>query len=352
MMDISESILIKALRREPTTRTPIWLMRQAGRYLPEYRQIRQRAGSFMNLCKTPELACEVALQPLRRYRLDAAILFSDILTIPDAMGLGLYFKEGEGPCFTHPLNDLHSIQQLPTHDILEKLEYVFTTTRLIRQAMPENLPLIGFAGSPWTLACYMMEGRSSREFKAMRMLTYKSSQCAILLLSKLTQLIIQYLQAQVSAGANILMLFDTWGGLLPYQQYLQFSLEWMQQIVQALQHEFPTIPIILFTKGSGHWLEAIADTGCDAISLDCQTSLTVARQQVGDRVALQGNIDPLLLHCADFSLIREAVVSTLNAYGPGSGHIMNLGHGITPDILPEHIEFLVETVHALSHNNC
>lgn len=347
MIDLSESILIRSLQNKPVTRTPVWFMRQAGRYLPEYRRVREKAGDFLSLCKNPELACEVTLQPLRRFALDAAILFSDILTIPDAMGLGLHFIEGEGPRFTQSLRTLSEVEALPKLTSLENLTYVMDAARLIRQEMPANIPLIGFAGSPWTLACYMIEGGSSRDFKHVLRFMYQEPQALENLLKKLSVLVTAYLYEQVKAGVNALMIFDTWGGILTTPSYRRFSLHYMQVVVQQLKEHFPHIPVILFTKGGGQWLNALANTGCDALSLDWTVDLGVARAQVGNKVALQGNLDPTILLTSP-ACIRQEVAQVLSAYGRGPGHIFNLGHGITPDVPPEHVAAMVEAVHELS----
>lgn len=344
----SESLFIRALQRKAVPRTPVWFMRQAGRYLPEYRKVRAQAGDFLNLCKNPELACEVTLQPLRRYALDAAILFSDILTIPDAMGLGLYFAEGEGPCFQHPVRTLESIDALRVPNAAEDLAYVMNTARLIRQEMPSHLPLIGFAGSPWTLACYMVEGGSSRDFKQLMRLLYNEPTACHLLLAKLADAVSSYLEEQVKAGVNALMIFDTWGGILTPQCYQDFSLHYMTQIVQQLKSKYPHIPIILFTKGGGQWLQLMANSGCDALGLDWTMDLAKARSQVGEQVALQGNLDPSVL-LSNPDCIRQQVQAVLAAYGSGaSGHVFNLGHGITPDVPPEHVEVMINAVHEFS----
>lgn len=347
MVDVNESLLLRALRREPVLRTPVWLMRQAGRYLPEYRQVRARAGDFMSLCKNKELACEVTLQPLRRFDLDAAILFSDILTIPDAMGLGLYFSEGEGPCFQHPLHSVRSIERLNASDVLDRLGYVMEAVRYIRRELPAGLPLIGFSGSPWTLACYMVEGKSSPDFKRMRDLIRTEPEVAGLLLDKLTFSVIDYLKAQADAGANALMIFDTWGGLLDTPDYQHFSLSGMRAIVAELKRSFPDVPVILFTKGSDAWLEDMAASGCAALGLDWTCDLGRARQRVGNQVALQGNLDPAIL-LTNEKTIRSDVKRVLAAYGHGSGHVFNLGHGITPNVPPEHVSSLVEAVREYS----
>lgn len=347
MSCLYDSLFLRALRREPVTRTPLWLMRQAGRYLPEYRKTRAKAGDFLSLCKNTPLACEVTLQPLRRYALDAAILFSDILTIPDAMGLGLYFAEGEGPCFERPLHSIAAIDALPIPVMKDDLSYVMDAVRLIRREMPANLPLIGFSGSPWTLACYMVEGRSNPGFKRMMALIESMPTAAFLLLEKLSLAVTDYLSQQVIAGANVLMMFDTWGGLLSTEAYQQFSLPFMAIIVRHLKEIHPDVPIILFTKGGGRWLPQMAATGCDALGLDWTCDLKDARKQVGDKVALQGNLEPAIL-LRDATSIRHHVKQVLSSYGTGSGHIFNLGHGITPDVPPEHVAIMVDAVHEFS----
>lgn len=346
MSNVSESVFMRALKRKAVPRTPVWIMRQAGRYLPEYRKIREQAGDFLSLCKNPDLACEVTLQPLRRFSLDAAILFSDILTIPDAMGLGLSFLEGEGPRFQFPLQTVQSIEQLaiPDEDVLR---YVMDAARLIRREMPQDLPLIGFAGSPWTLACYMVEGGSSRDFKTILQLIYLEPKAAHVLLRKLTQAIFSYLEGQIQAGVNALMVFDTWGGILTSMHYQHFSLNYMAEIVEQLKYRYPDIPIILFTKGGGQWLNQMARTGCDALSLDWTCDLKAARLQLGEQVALQGNLDPRVL-LTNPECIRNEVQHVLAAFGPGEGHIFNLGHGITPDVPPEHVAAMVQAVRDLS----
>ena len=347
MSDLSESLLLRALRRQPVPRTPIWLMRQAGRYLPEYRMTRARAGSFLNLCKSKELACEVTLQPLQRYALDAAILFSDILTIPDAMGLGFTLVEGEGPRFNYPVRNRAAIEALSIPKPTDELSYVIDAVRLIRQELPAGIPLIGFAGSPWTMACYMVEGESSREFKRALSMMYLEPQAMQILLQKLTTAVIEYLSAQATAGASVLMVFDTWGGILSTHHYQQYSLAFMRDIVHALQLKHPDVPIILFTKGGGQWLPALANTGCQALGLDWTCDLGVARQQVGHQVALQGNLDPTVLLSSP-DCIRAEVKRILAEFGTGSGLVFNLGHGITPDIPVEHVKVLVDAVHELS----
>lgn len=347
MIDCSQSLLIRGLQKKLIDRTPVWMMRQAGRYLPEYRRTRAMAGDFLSLCKNPELACEVTLQPLRRFAFDAAILFSDILTIPDAMGCGLHFMDGEGPRFTNPVQSLQAIEALRIPSAKEELAYVMDAVRLIRREMPLDLPLIGFSGSPWTLACYMVEGGSSREFKRILRLMYDEPIAAHQLLSKLTESVCDYLDEQIRAGVNVVMLFDTWGGILSTRNYEQFSLNYLQIVVQFLKLKHPTIPVILFTKGGGKWLQQQANTGCDALGLDWTIELSVARAEVGSRVALQGNLDPSVLLSSPQS-IRAHVLQVLESYGPGSGHVFNLGHGITPDVLPEHVAVMVDAVREFS----
>lgn len=344
--------LIKALLRQPVDRTPIWLMRQAGRYLPEYRKIRAQAGDFLSLCKNPELACEVTLQPLRRFDLDAAIIFSDILTIPDAMQLGLYFSSGEGPCFKNPAQTRKIIENLPIPDPEDDLGYVMQAIRLSKQALQNKIPLIGFAGSPWTIACYMVEGGPSKTYSIIKKMLYDDQQTMQLLLQKLSDSIILYLNAQIAAGADVIMLFDSWGGILTPDAYENFSLHYMRLILQKLnlRRGNQVIPTILFTKNGGNWLNVIADSGCNAIGLDWTIDIGQARQQVGNKVALQGNLDPAIMTTRPDNII-SAAQTILNKYGTHNGHIFNLGHGITPNVPPEHVEILVETVHANSFKN-
>lgn len=348
MNDVMQSVFIRSLKRQPVDRTPVWIMRQAGRYLPEYRQTRAQAGSFLSLCKNAELACEVTLQPLRRYALDAAILFSDILTIPDAMGLGLSFVEGEGPCFANPIRNTAMIANLEIPKPAD-LSYVMNAVRLIRQELPRDLPLIGFSGSPWTLACYMIEGQSSRDFKQTLSLMYNEPAAMHDLLDKLARTVAAYLDEQVRAGANALMIFDTWGGILTSGNFQRFSCDYLAKIVSILKEKHPDIPVTLFTKGGGQWLHQLASSGCDALGVDWTCDLARARREVGALVALQGNLDPTVLLVAKPSCIREQVQQVLDAYGHGlSGHVFNLGHGITPDISPEHVKVMIDAVHELS----
>ncbi len=342
-------VFIDALLRRPVPRTPVWFMRQAGRYLPEYRNVREQAGSFMNLCTNPELACEVTLQPLRRFRLDAAILFSDILTIPDAMGLGLSFAEGEGPRFARPVRSEADIDRLPPIDPEADLDYVMAAVRLIRRELDGAVPLIGFSGSPWTLAVYMVEGGGSRDFRRVKTLLYDRPDLMRRLLDKLAVAVADYLNAQIAAGAQAVMLFDTWGGVLPAEDYRDFALAAARRVRERLRLGAgeARVPAILFTKGGGQWLEWQADAGFDALGLDWTCDIGQARRRVGGRVALQGNLDPIALY-ADPDTIRDRVARILESYGPGSGHIFNLGHGILPDVNPDHVTAMVEAVHELS----
>ncbi len=349
MQPLQNDRLLKALLREPVDVTPVWMMRQAGRYLPEYRKVRTQAGSFMDLCTNPELACEVTLQPVERFPLDAAILFSDILTIPDAMGLGLYFEEGEGPRFSNPVRSEADVNALPVPDPEDELRYVMDAVRLIRRVLDNRLPLIGFSGSPWTLATYMVEGASTKTFSRVKAMLYNEPLVLHRLLDTLAQSVTAYLNAQIAAGAQTVMIFDTWGGVLTPPDYAEFSLQYMQQIVSGLVREAEgrKVPVILFTKGGCQWLEAMADTGCDALGIDWSTDLAAARRRVGNRVALQGNLDPAVLYSAP-DIIRDKVAGVLEAFGEGPGHIFNLGHGINPDVDPEHAGVLVNAVHELS----
>ena len=341
--------LLRALLRQPVDRTPVWLMRQAGRYLPEYRATRARAGSFMTLCQTPELACEVTLQPLERFPLDAAILFSDILTIPDAMGLGLSFNEGEGPQFARPLRSAADIARLAVPDPEVELRYVMDAVRLIRRELAGRVPLIGFAGSPWTLATYMVEGGSSKDYARIKSLLYNQPDALHLLLDVTARAVIAYLNAQAAAGAQVLMVFDTWGGLLAPRAFREFSLAYMARIVAGLTRaaEGRPVPVILFTKGGGAWLEDIAATGCDGVGVDWTVDLGEARRRVGDRVALQGNLDPAALYATP-DHIRQQVAQVLADFGSGPGHVFNLGHGIQPGVEPDAVRALVQAVHELS----
>lgn len=341
--------LLRALRRQKTDCTPVWIMRQAGRYLPEYRKTRA-GGDFMRLCKTPALACEVTLQPLRRYALDAAILFSDILTIPDAMGLGLSFSDGVGPKFAKRLQTKTDIDALPAIDA-GALRYVLDAVALIRReldAMDDGVPLIGFSGSPWTLAAYMVEGGASKDFRRARALLHADPQSAHRLLDKLARAVADCLAAQAAAGAQALMIFDTWGGLLSTPGYAEFSLRYLRAIVAELKSAAGDgVPVILFTKGGGNWLEDLAATGCDAVGLDWSVPIGAARRRIGGRVALQGNLDPAALYASP-SKIEAEVARIIEEFGPGPGHIFNLGHGIYPDTDPARVAYLVDAVHRQS----
>ena len=349
MQKLQNDRLIRALLRQPVDITPVWMMRQAGRYLPEYLKVRKQAGSFMNLCTNPELACEVTMQPLERFPLDAAILFSDILTIPDAMGLGLYFEEGEGPRFKKPLRTAADVNALSVPDPETELRYVMDAVRLIRKTLDNRLPLIGFSGSPWTLATYMVEGSSTKTFSRIKGMLYSEPRLLHQLLDTIAASVSSYLNAQIAAGAQAVMIFDTWGGVLTPDDYRNFSLQYMQKIIASLTREADDqqVPVVLFTKGGCQWLELMADTGADALGLDWSTDLAMARKRVGDRVALQGNLDPAVLYATP-EVIREQVGHVLAQFGQGSGHVFNLGHGITPDVAPENAGALVEAVHELS----
>ncbi|MCF6235422.1 MAG: uroporphyrinogen decarboxylase [Gammaproteobacteria bacterium] len=340
---------LRALLREPVDATPLWVMRQAGRYLPEYREARARAGSFMDLCTNPDLACEVTLQPLKRFDLDAAILFSDILTIPDAMGLGLYFAEGEGPRFKKTIQCAADIDALGVLDPEVELRYVMDAVRVIRRELNGEIPLIGFSGSPWTLATYMVEGGTTKDFGKVKGMMFSSPKEMHRLLDILAKSVVSYLNAQIAAGAQSVMVFDTWGGVLSPRDYEEFSLRYMDQIVKGLTRENDgrRVPVTLFTKGGGAWLEAIADTGCDAVGLDWTINIGDARKRIGDRVALQGNMDPSILYASPMRIEKE-VGTILSSYGQGSGHVFNLGHGIHQKINPDHVKILVDAVHAQS----
>ncbi len=338
---------LRALLREPTDYTPLWLMRQAGRYLPEYCETRKRAGSFLNLCKSPSLACEVTLQPLARYDLDAAILFSDILTVPDAMGLGLYFADGEGPKFERPLREEWAINDLTAPDPWDHLRYVMDAVVEIRRALNGSVPLIGFSGSPFTLACYMVEGGGSDDFRTVKTMLYSRPDLLHKILAVNAEAVTAYLNAQIESGAQAVQIFDTWGGALSHAAYREFSLAYMQRVIAGLKktHGGERIPCIVFTKGGGQWLEAIAESGCDAVGLDWTTDLGEARRRVGDRVALQGNFDPVALFASPEAVAKEAT-RILDSFGGGNtGHAFNLGHGINQHTPPENVAVLVDAVH-------
>jgi uroporphyrinogen decarboxylase len=346
---LKNDILIRALLRQPTPYTPVWIMRQAGRYLPEYNATRARAGSFLALAKSPDLATEVTLQPLERFPLDAAIVFSDILTIPDAMGLGLTFAEGEGPRLARPLREEREIRKLAAPDPYEHLGYVLDTVRQTRAALNDRVPLIGFCGSPYTLACYMVEGGGSSDFRTVKTMLYARPELLHHILQVNCRAATAYLNAQIEAGAQVVMIFDTWGGMLGAREYREFSLSYMQRIVEGLrrEHDGARIPTILFTKGGGGWLDAIAASGCDAVGVDWTVDLGAARDHVGQRVCLQGNLDPAVL-LAGAPAVRAGAAAVLAAYGKGGGHVFNLGHGVTPLTPPEAVATLVEAVHELS----
>ncbi len=362
---LNEHRLVRALLRKPVDRTPIWIMRQAGRYLPEYRVIRSKVKDFLKLCKTPELACQITLQPLERFPLDAAIIFSDILTIPDAFGLELAFLEGEGPYFQRPICTLEDVEKLPTIDPEIELRYVMDAIRMTKRALKDRVPLIGFAGSPWTIATYMVEGKISKNFTKIKKLMVSEPMILHRLLTHLSTTIVSYLKAQVMAGAEVLMIFDTWGGVLSCADYLDFSLSYMQEIVANLNFELERenaafavpssgggqvikkVPIILFTKNVGQNLEALSETGCDAVGIDWTLPLDKARSLVGHKVALQGNLDPAVLY-ADPDFIQRSVQLVLRQFGKGSGHVFNLGHGIYPDVEPEKVAIMIEAVQSFS----
>lgn len=341
---------LRALLREPTDYTPLWLMRQAGRYLPEYCETRRRAGSFLDLCKSPSLACEVTLQPLTRYDLDAAILFSDILTVPDAMGLGLYFAEGEGPKFERPLREEWAIRDLTAPDPWDHLRYVMDAVAEIRRALANSVPLIGFSGSPFTLACYMVEGGSSDDFRKVKTMLYDRPDLLHRILAVNAKAVTDYLNAQIECGAQAVQIFDTWGGALSHAAYEEFSLAYMKQVIDGLTktHEGERVPCIVFTKGGGQWIEKIAASGCDAVGLDWTTDLGAARRRVDGKVALQGNMDPLTLFASPEAVAKEAT-RILDSYGAAdggnTGHVFNLGHGINQHTPPDNVTVLVDTVH-------
>ncbi|MDF7670348.1 uroporphyrinogen decarboxylase [Orbaceae bacterium ESL0721] len=352
-MTIINDRYLRALHCLPVDYTPIWMMRQAGRYLPEYRQLRALAGNFMTLCQTPELACEATLQPLRRFDLDAAIIFSDILTIPDAMGLGLYFESGEGPKFERKITNLNDIKSLPIPDPVESLSYVMDAISLTRKELAGRVPLIGFSGSPWTLATYMIEGGSSKTFTKIKKMLYSDPAALHMLLDKLAKTIALYLNAQIAAGAQSIMIFDTWGGVLSHQAYKEFSLYYMQQILSMLHQGdknsdniLDYIPVTLFTKGGGLWLEEIKQTGCDAIGVDWTVNLSKITGR-GKQIAVQGNLDPSILY-ADKQVIDKNVLQVLDEFGSHNGHIFNLGHGIDQNTPIENVQYFIDSVHQQS----
>jgi uroporphyrinogen decarboxylase len=348
MSTLKNNRFLKTIWRESVDATPVWVMRQAGRYLPEYRETRAKAGSFMTLCKTPELACEVTLQPLRRYDLDASIIFSDILTIPDAMGLGLDFIESKGPVFSRPLRHQDDIKKLAVPD-LSSLQYVYDAIRLVKHELAGRVPLIGFCGSPWTLAAYMVEGQSQPGFPSLQRLRSEDPKLVHNLLDILANSVSAHLNAQIEAGADAVMIFDTWGGMLDTANYETFSFAYVKKICTQLKRHYNDnkVPVILFTKGGNQWLEKQVSAGCDMLGLDWEISLQEAKSRVGEKVALQGNLNPAcLLESPD--AIRAEVKRVLESFGHGSGHVFNLGHGITPDVPPEHVAVLVDAVHEFS----
>lgn len=349
MAALKNDRFLRALTGEDVDVTPVWMMRQAGRYLPEYRATRKQAGDFMGLCQNPELACEVTLQPLRRYPMDAAILFSDILTIPDAMGQGLYFSEGEGPRFRKTVRSEADVEALPELDMARDLSYVTDAVSLIRRELNGSVPLIGFSGSPWTLATYMIEGSGSKDFRQAKAFMFNHPQAMHALLDKLATAVTRYLNAQIAAGAQAVQIFDTWGGALSTHAYREFSLAYMQRIVTGLTRESEgrKVPVILFTKNGGLWLEDIAASGCDCVGLDWTIDIGTARQRIGSKVALQGNMDPTILYASPDS-IRAEVKRILASFGAGNGHVFNLGHGITPDVDPANVAVFIDSVHEYS----
>ena len=349
MTPLHNDRLLRAIAGEPVDATPVWMMRQAGRYLPEYRRVREQAGSFMALCQDDSLACEVTLQPLERFDLDAAILFSDILTIPDAMDLGLHFVTGEGPRFRKTVTTAEDVAALPELDAERDLGYVMNAVSTIRRELNGRVPLIGFAGSPWTLATYMVEGGSSKDFRGIKRLMMESPEVLHGLLGKLADAVTDYLNAQIRAGAQVVQIFDTWGGALSPQAYQAFSLDYMQRIIDGLirENDGRRVPVIIFTKNGGQWLETMAGCGADCLGLDWTTHIGEARGRVGDRVALQGNLDPSTLYAPD-SVIRSEVERILGEYGTGSGHVFNLGHGVHLDVDPDKAKVMVDAVHEFS----
>ncbi len=339
----SNDLFIKTCFREATERRPVWMMRQAGRYLPEYLATRKQAGDFLTLCKTPELACEVTLQPIDIMGVDAAILFSDILVIPEAMGMDLAFETGEGPKFSAPIRSAADIDKLADPDPEVELRYVMDAIRLIRKELNGRVPLIGFTGAPWTLATYMVEGGGSKNFAIIKKMMYSDPASLHRLLTRVTDSVIGYMTAQVAAGAQAVQIFDTWGGVLSKADFLEFSLPYIRRIVESVPRVTPTgerVPVIVFVKGGGQWLELIADTGCDVMGLDWTVDAAEARRRVGHRVALQGNYDPCALY-APPEVIRQKVATMLEAFGDAPGHIVNLGHGILPDVPVAHAKAFI-----------
>ncbi|MES2624108.1 MAG: uroporphyrinogen decarboxylase [Pseudomonadota bacterium] len=349
MAELKNDRFLRALQRQPVDVTPVWMMRQAGRYLPEYRELRAKAGDFMNLCQNPELACEVTLQPLRRFDLDAAILFSDILTVPDAMGLGLYFEKGEGPRFRKPVRTSADVAALPVIKADDDLGYVMNAVKLIRHELNGQVPLIGFSGSPWTIATYMVEGGASKDFSIVKRMMMATPELMHELLEKVAAAVIDYLNAQIRAGVQAVQIFDTWGGSLSPHAYQEFSLQYMQKIVQGLirEHEGRRVPVIVFTKNGGLWLEKIADCGSDCVGLDWTIDIADARARIGNKVSLQGNMDPAVLYASP-EKIRQEVLMILQHFGQGNGHVFNLGHGIHQHVDIANVTAFIDAVHELS----
>jgi len=350
MVPLKNDRYLRALLKQPVDQTPVWMMRQAGRYLPEYRELRAHAGDFMSLCRDADFACEVTMQPLRRYDLDAAILFSDILTVPDAMGLGLFFETGEGPKFERPITSLSDVKKIGIPDPEDELGYVMNAVRTIRRELNGDVPLIGFSGSPWTLATYMIEGGTSKAFTKIKKMAFAEPKTLHLLLDKLADSVILYLNAQIAAGAQSVMIFDTWGGILSPRDYREFSLRYMTKIVDGLtrENEGRQVPVTLFTKNGGQWIEEIAATGCDAVALDWTIDISDAKARIGDKVALQGNMDPSMLYASP-DRIRQEVQTILEEFGQdNTGHVFNLGHGIHLDVDPEHAGVFIKAVNELS----
>ncbi|NRA54255.1 MAG: uroporphyrinogen decarboxylase [Gammaproteobacteria bacterium] len=350
MVPLKNDRYLRALLKQPVDQTPVWMMRQAGRYLPEYRELRAHAGDFMSLCRDADFACEVTMQPLRRYDLDAAILFSDILTVPDAMGLGLFFETGEGPKFERPITSLADVKKIGIPDPEDELGYVMNAVRTIRRELNGEVPLIGFSGSPWTLATYMIEGGTSKAFTKIKKMAFAEPKTLHLLLDKLADSVILYLNAQIAAGAQSVMIFDTWGGILSPRDYREFSLRYMAKIVDGLtrENEGRQVPVTLFTKNGGQWIEEIAATGCDAVALDWTIDISDAKARIGDKVALQGNMDPSMLYASP-ERIRQEVQTILEEFGQdNTGHVFNLGHGIHLDVDPEHAGVFIKAVNELS----
>jgi len=345
MVELENDRFLRACLRQDVDRTPVWMMRQAGRYLPEYRATRERAGGFLNLCKTPELACEVSLQPVELVGVDAAIMFSDILVVPEAMGLELSFGLGEGPKFAQPVRCRSDVKKLPVPDPEDGLGYVMSAIRLICQGLAGRVPLIGFAGSPWTLATYMVEGGGSKTFSKIKKMAFDDPATMHLLLEKLADAVAAYLNAQIANGVQAVQIFDTWGGVLTTRDYNEFSLQYMQRIIEQLtrEHKGRPVPVILYTKGGMGWLEMIAATGCDVVGLDWTVDIDEARRRIGHRVALQGNMDPCMLYASKVR-IRQEVRDILSRFGPGNGHVFNLGHGITPDVPPVNARAFIQAV--------